>query len=164
LPDRPSPPQDRTLTTPGPQGSSPPSSDFAGAFPPGMVFAERYRIVSPIGRRIGLVVFILTARKPCGFSRNRAAHSATTVLSSMSRGSVFAAEVGEPHGRREFNTLGDAVNTAARLMNRAEPDQILLTGAVHNEIESWFQCEPYGAVELKGKTIPTQLFGLLGKH
>jgi class 3 adenylate cyclase len=82
----------------------------------------------------------------------------------MSRGSVFAAEVGEPHGRREFNTLGDAVNTAARLMNRAQPDQILMTGAVYNEIESWFQSEPFGAVALKGKTIPTQTYGLLGKR
>jgi class 3 adenylate cyclase len=82
----------------------------------------------------------------------------------MSRGSVFAAEVGEPHGRREFNTLGDAVNTAARLMNRSLPDQILITGAVFNEIESWYHCEPLGAVALKGKINPTQLYGLLSKR
>ncbi|MFZ6029319.1 MAG: adenylate/guanylate cyclase domain-containing protein [Chloroflexota bacterium] len=81
----------------------------------------------------------------------------------MSRGSVFAAEVGEPHGRREFNTLGDPVNAAARLMNLAQPDQILLTGAVYSEVNAWFHCETLGAVSLKGKTVPIHLFGLVRK-
>ncbi|NJN43739.1 MAG: adenylate/guanylate cyclase domain-containing protein [Anaerolineae bacterium] len=36
-------------------------------------------------------------------------------------GPTFSAEIGEPRGRREFNVLGDTINTAARLMNRAEP-------------------------------------------
>lgn len=87
-----------------------------------------------------------------------------TCQSGMSRGSVFAAEVGEPHGRREFNVLGDPVNTAARLMNKAKPNQILLTGAVYKEIGNWFDCKTYGATSLKGKTLPIQLYGLIGKH
>lgn len=79
----------------------------------------------------------------------------------LARGPVFAAEVGEPHGRREFNILGDTVNTAARLMNRAEPDQILLTGAIYREIAREFPCEMIGAEALKGKTIPTPIYRLL---
>jgi len=81
----------------------------------------------------------------------------------VARGPVFAAEVGEPHGRREFNVLGDPVNTAARMMNLAKADQILITGAVYDEVHTWFDCEPLGSVSLKGKTIPTQIYGLLRK-
>ncbi len=82
----------------------------------------------------------------------------------IARGAVFAAEVGEPHGRREFNILGDPVNTAARLMNLARYNQILLTGGVYNEIAHHFECESFGAVSLRGKMIPIQVFGLRGKR
>jgi tRNA A-37 threonylcarbamoyl transferase component Bud32 len=50
LPDRPFPPPDKTLTTPGPGGSSPSTSGSARGFPPGTVFAGRYQIVSPLGQ------------------------------------------------------------------------------------------------------------------
>jgi len=81
----------------------------------------------------------------------------------MARGPVFAAEVGEPHGRREFNVLGDPVNTASRLMKLAQANQILITGSVQQEIEGTYECDPFGSVSLKGKTIPIELFGLQRK-
>jgi class 3 adenylate cyclase len=78
----------------------------------------------------------------------------------VARGAVFAAEVGEPHGRREFNTLGDAVNTAARLMNLAQPGQILTTAAIQEEIACEFGCQSLGRIALKGKSLPTEIFAL----
>ena len=42
----------------------------------------------------------------------------------VNRGSVFAGEVG-PSYRRTFTVMGDAVNLAARLMAKAEPNQII---------------------------------------
>jgi adenylate cyclase len=79
-------------------------------------------------------------------------------------GTAFAAEIGEPRGRREFNVLGDAVNTAARLMSRAEPNQILLTEELHQAIEQRFECLPYGTIALKGKSAPMPLFTLTGRR
>ena len=38
----------------------------------------------------------------------------------ITRGRAFSAEIGEPRGRREFNVLGDIVNTSSHLMNLAE--------------------------------------------
>jgi adenylate cyclase len=75
-------------------------------------------------------------------------------------GAVFAAEVGEPRGRREFNVLGDTVNTAARLMSKANQNQILISEAVFRAIAPSFQCEDLGAIALKGKAAPTPIFAL----
>ncbi len=78
----------------------------------------------------------------------------------LARGSVFAAEIGEPRGRREFNILGDTVNTAARLMAKAERDQILLTEAVYEEIEREFECKYLGLMSFKGKSLKMPIHAL----
>ncbi|MBN1303551.1 MAG: adenylate/guanylate cyclase domain-containing protein [Anaerolineales bacterium] len=81
----------------------------------------------------------------------------------ISKGPCFAAEVGEPRGRREFNVLGDTVNTTARLMNRAERNQILTTGRVHQEITDHFECNSLGDVSLKGKSAPIPIIEVIGQ-
>jgi len=81
----------------------------------------------------------------------------------ISMGAVFSAEIGEPRGRREFNILGDPVNTAARLMGRAQVGDILLTERVHEAIAPCFECEPLGAHALKGKAKPQMLYNLKGQ-
>ena len=80
----------------------------------------------------------------------------------MAQGSVFAAEIGEPRGRREFNILGDKVNTAARLMGRALGNRIVLTEEVHQEIAKHFDCESLGPMRLKGKAKPSTVYALRG--
>jgi class 3 adenylate cyclase len=80
----------------------------------------------------------------------------------MARGPVFAAEVGETRGRREFNVLGDTVNTAARLMGKAGTNQILMTEAVYREITGRMDCEALGQMPLKGKAQPMPIYALRG--
>ena len=82
----------------------------------------------------------------------------------MTRGAVFTAEIGQIRGRREFNVLSDTVNTAARLMARANYNQILMNQAVLDEIDDQFEWEDLGAMPLKGKAAPTRLFALEGKR
>jgi class 3 adenylate cyclase len=79
----------------------------------------------------------------------------------LNRGPAFAAEIGEPRGRREYNVLGDTINTAARVMSRAAGNRVLMTEAVYQEIAPLFECETLGAVSLKGKAAPTPLFALV---
>ncbi|MGZ6347556.1 MAG: adenylate/guanylate cyclase domain-containing protein, partial [Anaerolineales bacterium] len=78
------------------------------------------------------------------------------------QGSAFEAEIGEPRGRREFNVLGDTVNTTARLMNKAEKDQIIVSGQVQSAVASQFETRSLGTVTLKGKSAEMLIFEILG--
>lgn len=75
-------------------------------------------------------------------------------------GPTFVAEIGEPRGRREYNVLGDTVNTTARLMNFAQKNQIVISEGIQKAIESKYECEPLGEISLKGKSSPMPLFEL----
>lgn len=79
-------------------------------------------------------------------------------------GPTFVAEVGDPRGRREFNVLGDTVNTTARLMNRAQKNQIIVSDRVQKVIDSKYECVPLGEVSLKGKNKPMPLYELVQKR
>lgn len=79
----------------------------------------------------------------------------------IAQGAVFAGEIGEPRGRREFNLLGDPVNTAARLMSRAASNQILLSENVQQAIAPHFRCQAIGELSLKGKAASMAVFELV---
>ncbi|MGB8981332.1 MAG: adenylate/guanylate cyclase domain-containing protein, partial [Anaerolineales bacterium] len=81
----------------------------------------------------------------------------------INQGAVFVGEIGEPRGRREFNVLSDTVNTAARLMNKACRDQIILSGKVQAALPPAFETNSLGMVALKGKSAEMPIFELVGK-
>ncbi|MEO1145324.1 MAG: adenylate/guanylate cyclase domain-containing protein [Cyanobacteria bacterium J06638_22] len=78
----------------------------------------------------------------------------------IASGSVFAAEIGELRGRREFNILGDPVNTASRLMTLAEKGDILLTQDAYEAIAPYFRCKSLGMQALKGKAHDQLVYSL----
>jgi len=73
------------------------------------------------------------------------------------------AEVGDPRGRREYNVLGDTVNTTARLMSRAQKNQIIISERAQKAIEAKYECTLLGEVSLKGKSTPMPLYELTQK-
>ncbi|MBK8618848.1 MAG: adenylate/guanylate cyclase domain-containing protein [Anaerolineales bacterium] len=81
----------------------------------------------------------------------------------INTGPAFVAEVGDPRGRREYNVLGDTVNTTARLMSRAQKNQIIISEHVQKAIEAKYECSLLGEVSLKGKSAPMALFELTQK-
>ena len=78
----------------------------------------------------------------------------------VASGPSFAGEIGEPRGRREFNVLGDTVNTSARLMSKAHENEILITETVYQQVKARLDCEALGTMPLKGKALPTNVYNL----
>jgi class 3 adenylate cyclase/tetratricopeptide (TPR) repeat protein len=66
-------------------------------------------------------------------------------------------------GRRvEYAAFGDTVNTAARLQSAADVDTIFVDSATHRAIEPLFDWTGPHVLHLKGKSAPTDAFGLRG--
>jgi class 3 adenylate cyclase len=82
-------------------------------------------------------------------------------LIGIHSGPTFVAEVGDPRSRREFNVLGDTVNTTARLMSHAQKNQIVISERIQKAIDEKYECNSLGEVSLKGKNAPMHLFELM---
>ncbi len=75
------------------------------------------------------------------------------VRAGLDAGHVFTGDFGPPY-RRTYAVLGDAINTAARVMARAEPGQILATDVVLERSRTTFETTPLEPFAAKGKAEP----------
>ncbi|MFN8472310.1 MAG: tetratricopeptide repeat protein [Anaerolineae bacterium] len=70
-----------------------------------------------------------------------------------------------PYGgvaRHTYGVIGDTINLAARLMQHAEPGQILVTDAIAEAIDDWFLMDRLAAITVKGKSEPVAVAALTG--
>jgi class 3 adenylate cyclase len=82
----------------------------------------------------------------------------------INAGPTFVAEFGDPRSRREFNVLGDTVNTTARLMGKAGVNQIFMSEAVWQEVDAEkYECIEREAMKLKGKSQDVKIYELVGR-
>ena len=68
----------------------------------------------------------------------------------INTGKVFTGDFGPPY-RRSYRVFGDAINTAARVMSRAEAGQILATEIVLERSRTAFETTPIEPFKAKGK-------------
>jgi len=80
----------------------------------------------------------------------------------VSRGMVYAGEYGGAT-RRTYGAMGDEVNLAARLMQRAAPGEVIVSGRVVERTARLFSYRALGSVAVKGKAEPVPVFALLGR-
>lgn len=61
-----------------------------------------------------------------------------------------------------YAATGDAVNTAARLLSSAGPDDVFVGDETHERIAPYFETEPVGELQLKGKAEAVPAFRVTG--
>lgn len=77
------------------------------------------------------------------------------VQAGVNRGYVFAGDVGPPF-RRAYTVMGDAVNTAARVMQHASRGAVLATSEVLGRSTTVFETEEVPEFTAKGKARPVR--------
>ncbi len=127
--------------------------------------AARYEVpfnVTDVSK--GSVKVLLTAGAPSstGHDEEQTLRLAREVLdrpgvvplrAGIDTGRVFTGDFGPPY-RRAYAVLGDAINTAARVMVRAEAGQILATEVVLERSRTTFETTPIEPFAAKGKAEP----------
>lgn len=63
--------------------------------------------------------------------------------------------------RLEYTALGDSVNTAKRIQENADIDQILITRAVYEHVRDRVKAVPLTPLSLKGKALPVEVWEVL---
>jgi class 3 adenylate cyclase len=87
---------------------------------------------------------------------------ATGVGIGMACGEAIIGNVGSPHFM-SYTIIGDTVNTAARLMQLAQGDEVLVSGTLYRSIRSFLPRERVrsrGDVALRGKSEPIEVYSV----
>jgi predicted ATPase len=61
----------------------------------------------------------------------------------------------------EYTALGDAINIAARMEQTAKPGTVQIAEDTYKQVEEFFEFEPVEGVEIKGKSLPIQVYRVL---
>ncbi len=76
-------------------------------------------------------------------------------------GEAVAGNIGSPE-RLDYTAIGDAVNLAKRLQENAKGGQVLLSHMAYREVAPWVEVRPLGAIFVKGREEPVEVYELLG--
>ena len=58
----------------------------------------------------------------------------------------------------EYTAIGDTVNLAARMQQSAEPGSVYISESTYRLVRDYFECEPLGALIVKGKAEPVATY------
>jgi class 3 adenylate cyclase len=78
----------------------------------------------------------------------------------LNSGPVIVGSIGDDL-RMDYTAVGDATNLAARMESMARPGATLGTGYTHKLARDFFEFEPLGKVQVKGKEEPVEAYELI---
>src|SRR5437867_11565628 len=64
--------------------------------------------------------------------------------------------------RMDYTAVGDTTNLASRLLNIAQPGQIVVSAVTHRASEGFFVFEDLGTFQVKGKSEPVRVYAAEG--
>lgn len=77
-------------------------------------------------------------------------------------GEMVSGNIGSASLKRlDYTVIGDTVNTAARLQGAAEESQIIIAQDAYETIKESFKCEALGAVNMKNKAQPIEIYNVV---
>lgn len=80
----------------------------------------------------------------------------------INSGEMISGNIGsESLKRLDYTVIGDTVNTAARLQDAANENQILITEPCFEQVKESFQCKKLESIQLKNKAEPVIVYEVL---
>jgi class 3 adenylate cyclase/tetratricopeptide (TPR) repeat protein len=78
----------------------------------------------------------------------------------LNSGPVVVGSIGDDL-RMDYTAVGDTTNLASRMESTAKPGSILVSGNTHRLVKDFFEFQPLGRIEVKGKGEPQEVFELI---
>jgi len=79
------------------------------------------------------------------------------VRMGLNTGLVVVGSIGD-NLRMDYTAVGDTTNLAARMVNLAEPGQVVIAEDTHRIVSGYFVTRPLGAQVIKGKVVPVNAY------
>ena len=114
------------------------------------------------GRAVRCAVAMLEALDRFNRKRSGSGEPPLQIGIGLNRGSVISGNIGSSK-HMDYTVIGDVVNLASRLVDRAAAGQILLTRDVAGELGRQFDCRRIGEITVKGKSQPVEVFEIAGE-
>ena len=112
-------------------------------------------------RAVKTALDMRTAVAELGRRRRALGEDAFEVGIGVSLGEVVAGSVGTEE-RMEYTVIGDSVNIASRLQDRAKPGSILLTRRTYEAVKDLVDAKSLGAMKVKGKEEEVEVYEVRG--